>query len=131
MKTLLKRFWAFMNAPRLLEIENGKFKYYMLDERYQKPIIENIEEPVFKTPFLESAKQDFLAENEYNSICLCRQYILKTYENQGLLPTKKQLENDTLTMWENYKASNLVDDYLRLKDGVKEGITDFILQKSS
>jgi hypothetical protein len=124
MTNLFSRFWKFLNAPRLLEIDGLKIKYYML-ERYNKPIVENIEEELFYVPFLKDVKKQFLNENEKDSINLCKKYIFKVYKNQGLIPTKRQLKTETLTMWENYKSSNLVDDYLRIKEDVQKTILEF------
>lgn len=122
-KRCLKSFVKFINEPRVLEIRFGLAKDFQCDDF----IVIEEDEPIIKNIYEEIERENFVRNlNKQRTQDLIYQYIKKKYEADGLMPTEKQLQEDTQKAFFNYVAAGLIDHMNNLKRGAEEGILEAI-----
>ncbi len=117
---MFNRFWTWLNTPRVLEITykeiENEIKPMLKIEETEKDTVENIR----LTVDFNNALRNKRIANYENTLRLVKRFIQKKNENDGLLVTNRQLEQDAKETVMLYARMGLIDDFNNLKPAILE-----------
>lgn len=117
---MFNRFWNWLNTPRVLEVTyktiKDEVKPMFKVEETKKNKIENLRLTV---DFYDALRKKRIANYE-NTLRLVKNFIKRKSENDGLLLTNRQLEEDAKETVMMYARMGLIDDFNNLKPAALE-----------